>query len=196
VEEVSRLVEAREAILSAASSATSHGPIDIPDLASRQQQVLSLQDQVTVARQQQQHWLKHHTASKFSELLLHQKIREDLEREAAAQALTSWSASGFVQGTTGFTHQMNYQLGQLMNPGSLKMFRTFPFDAPLTCSTEYSSSQQNELSSAGVDWGTHAGRRRYLDDTSSLLLMSQLASSAAPYSLPPSASMHNSASQG
>jgi hypothetical protein len=134
-EEVSRFSlassKALETILSAASSTTSHRPVDIQDLLGRQQQelamMLSLKEQVAFARQEQQR----RVSSMFSELLLHQQIKAEIEREAAALALTFRPASRPVQGATGSTSLMHLIRG-------------------------------------------------YVDDESSMLLMSQLTSAAAP----------------
>jgi hypothetical protein len=82
------------AVLSAASSATTRRPVDIQDLQGRHPQVLTLKEQVAVAHQQQHY----RTSSMLSELLLHQKIKEQLEREVAAQASASRPNSGSVQG--------------------------------------------------------------------------------------------------
>jgi hypothetical protein len=96
------------AVLSAASSTTTRQPVDIQDLQGRQPQVLTLKEQVAVAHQQQHS----RTSSMLSELLLHQKIKEQLEREVAAQASASRPTSGSVQGARqiGSEHLLQHDL--------------------------------------------------------------------------------------
>jgi hypothetical protein len=201
------LVEAIETILSAASSMTTHRPVNIQNLQRQQQQLLTLQEQVSVARQQQQHTLNHHRASVLSELGLHQQIQKELDREAVAKALTSRLASGMVQGGTGSITMIDNR----QDFRSFNGIRPFPRDVPLTSSMEYSALQrhssvssiqynashkQQQRRSADLGLGMVAEGQRCMDDASSLLLMSQLPSAAAPYLPPSSTSFSHHASQG
>jgi hypothetical protein len=116
VEEVSSLYvassKAREAILSAASLTTKHRPVDIQDLVNRQHHVLTLQQQVTVAQQQQDR-----TSRMLSELLLHRRINKELEEEIAWKESASRRFTGSVPGYSGFPHQI-HQIDQTLHPRS------------------------------------------------------------------------------
>jgi hypothetical protein len=172
--------KARQDILSAASSTTTHRPVNIQDLQSRRQQELKSKQQEVVSRQQEQH-----RTSLLSELMLHRQIKEELEQEAAAQASQPVS----VQSTTDITRQI-HQLEQLQQLQLLNRLRTLPRDAPLATSMEFSAYQRR---SASLDLATFAGRRNYVENTSPLLLMSHIASAAA--TSPSSSSLHDAASR-